>query len=181
MQIIRDQKQALDILLQQEPLVIFQGKSEWGPRALGNRSILFDPTNKNAKHIINKIKGRQWWRPTAATIMLEHKDDWFDFATLKESPYMSFAVDAKPQALEKVPAVVHVNNTCRVQTLTSKQNRFYYQLIKAFYNKTQVPMLLNTSFNLAGFPMVEDFKDATHAMLNSSLEFIYVKGEEQLC
>ena len=94
---------------------------------------------------------------------------------------MSFAVDAKPQALEKVPAVVHVNNTCRVQTLTSKQNRFYYQLIKAFYNKTQVPMLLNTSFNLAGLPMVEDFKDATHAMLNSSLEFIYLKGEEQLC
>ena len=83
MKIIRDQNQALEVILKQEPLVIFQGESEWGPRALGNRSILFDPTNKNAKLIINKIKGRQWWRPTAATVMLEHKNDWFDFATLK--------------------------------------------------------------------------------------------------
>ena len=179
MKIIRDQNQALEVILKQEPLVIFQGPSEWGPRALGNRSILFDPTNKNAKLIINKIKGRQWWRPTAATIMLEHKDDWFDFATLKESPYMSFAVDAKPQAIDKVPAIVHVNNTCRVQTLTLKQNSFYYELIKAFYNKTKVPMLLNTSFNLAGFPLVENFEDATNVMINSNLKFIYVKGEKQ--
>ena len=102
-------------------------------------------------------------------------------AGLDESPFMTYAVDVKKEKIKEIPAITHIDNTCRVQTLTSKQNRFYYQLIKAFYNKTQVPMLLNTSFNLAGFPMVEDFKDATHAMLNSSLEFIYVKGEEQLC
>ena len=92
MKIIKDKEGAVEILLQQEVVAIFQGHSEWGARALGNRSMLFDPRNKNAKEIVNKIKGRQWWRPTAATILYEYRHDYLDMHTLDESPNMSFAM-----------------------------------------------------------------------------------------
>ena len=129
MQIIYNKEEAVNLLLQQELVVIFQGHSEWGPRALGNRSMLFDPRNKNAKEIVNKVKGRQWWRPTAATILYEHRHDYLDMHTLDESPYMTFAIDAKQKAINKVPACVHVDNTCRFQTLKREQNPNYYDLI----------------------------------------------------
>jgi len=171
---INNINEAVDILLEQKPLVIFQGKSEWGPRALGNRSILFDPRNKNAKNIVNNFKKREWWRPLAGTILLEHVHDWFDIATLKESPYMSFAVDAKQQAIEKIPSIVHVDNTCRIQTVTQEQNLNYYNLILEFYKKTDVPVLLNTSFNLAGFPIVETFEQAKFVCEISEFKYLYI-------
>jgi carbamoyltransferase len=164
---------AVEILLEQKPLVIFQGKSEWGPRALGNRSILFDPRNKNAKNIVNDFKKREWWRPLAGTILLEHVHNWFDIATLKESPYMSFAVDAKQQAIEKIPSIVHVDNTCRIQTVTQEQNLNYYNLILEFYKKTEVPVLLNTSFNMAGFPIVETLEHAKYICSKSEFKYLY--------
>jgi carbamoyltransferase len=166
-------KEAVQILLDQKPLVIFQGESEWGPRALGNRSILFDPRNKDAKNIVNNFKKREWWRPLAGTILLEHVHGWFDIATLKESPHMSFAVDAKPQAIEKIPSIVHVDNTCRIQTVTKEQNINYYNLILEFYNKTEVPVLLNTSFNLAGSPIVETLEQAIHVCNVSEFKYLY--------
>lgn len=170
---INNINEAVEILLEQKPLVIFQGKSEWGPRALGNRSILFDPRNKNAKNIVNDFKKREWWRPLAGTILLEHVHDWFDIATLKESPYMSFAVDAKKQAIKKVPSIVHVDNTCRIQTITKEQNLNYYNLILEFYKKTEVPILLNTSFNMAGFPIVETLEEAINVCKISNFNHLY--------
>lgn len=170
---INNINEAVQILLEQKPLVIFQGDSEWSPRALGNRSILFDPTNKNAKNIVNNFKKREWWRPLAGTILLEHVHDWFDIATLKESPYMSFAVDAKQQSIEKIPSIVHVDNTCRIQTVTKEQNLNYYNLIFEFYKKTNVPVLLNTSFNLAGFPIVETLDQAQHVCSVSEFKHLY--------
>ena len=119
MNIIKDVNEAVDLILEQKPLVIFQGSSEWGPRALGNRSILFDPRNKNAKDIVNEFKKREWWRPLA-------------------------------------------DNSCRIQTVSKEQNKEYYNLLNAFYSKTNVPLLLNTSFNLAGYPIVEKIEDITH-------------------
>lgn len=166
-------EEAVQILLDQKPLVIFQNESEWGPRALGNRSILFDPRNKDAKNLVNNFKGREWWRPLAGTILLDHVHDWFDIATLKESPYMSFAVDAKQQAIEKTPSIVHVDNTCRIQTVTKEQNKNYYNLILKFYEKTNVPILLNTSYNLVGFPIVEELKDAIDISNTSEFKYIY--------
>lgn len=162
MNIIKDVNEAVDLILQQKPLVIFQGSSEWGPRALGNRSILFDPRNKNAKDIVNKFKQREWWRPLAASVLLEHAHDWFDLATLKESPYMTFAVGAKKKAIKYTPSIVHVDDSCRIQTVTSEQNKNYYDLINVFYKKTEVPLLLNTSFNLAGYPIAESIEDVTN-------------------
>ena len=166
-------KDAINILLDQKPLVIFQNESEWGPRALGNRSILFDPTNKDAKNIVNNFKKREWWRPLAGTILLEHVHEWFDLKTLKESPYMSFAVDAKEKAIKETPSIVHVDNTCRIQTVTEEQNKNYYNLINEFYKKTNVPLLLNTSYNLAGYPIVEELKDALILTQESEFKYIY--------
>ena len=155
MKIIYKIEEALEVLLNQKILIIFQNNSEWGPRALGNRSTLFDPRNKNAKDIVNGSKGREWWRPLAGTILLEHVHDWFDLGSLKESPYMSFAVNAKQLTKNLIPSIVHVDGTCRVQTLTKKFNLHYYNLINEFYKITKVPVLLNTSFNVAGHPIPE--------------------------
>ena len=173
MKIIYKKEEAIEKILNQQVVAIFQGHSEWGARALGNRSMLFDPRNKNAKSIINKIKGRQWWRPTAATILYEHRHDYLDMHTLDESPYMTFAIDAKQKAIDEVPACVHVDNTCRFQTLKREQNSKYYDLIKLFYDKTNVPILLNTSFNLKGWPIVESFQDALLTLQNSEINYLY--------
>ncbi len=173
MQIIYKKEEAIKKILSQEVVAIFQGHSEWSPRALGNRSMLFDPRNKNAKEIVNKIKGRQWWRPTAATILHKYKDDYLEMQGLEESPYMTFAIDAKQKAIDEVPACVHVDNTCRFQTLKREQNPNYYDLINLFYEKTSVPILLNTSFNLKGYPIVETFDDALLTLQNSKINYLY--------
>lgn len=173
MKIIYKKEEAVDLLLQQELVVIFQKHSEWGARALGNRSILFDPRNKNAKEIVNKVKKRQWWRPTAATILYEYRNDYLDMYGLDESPNMSFAIDAKQKAIDEVPACVHADNTCRFQTLKREQNPNYYDLINLFYKKTKVPILLNTSFNLKGYPIVETFEDALLTLQNSDINYLY--------
>jgi len=171
--ILKTKEEAIEKILNQEVVAIFQGHSEWGPRALGNRSMLFDPRNKNAKEIVNKIKGRQWWRPTAATILYEYRNDYLDMHGLDESPYMTFAIDAKQKAIDEVPACVHADNTCRFQTLKREQNSNYYDLINLFYEKTNVPILLNTSFNLKGYPIVETFEDALLTLQNSKIEYLY--------
>ena len=174
MNIIKDKYKALEIILDQKPLVIYKGSSEWGPRALGHRSILFDPRNKEAKHIVNNFKNREWWRPLAGTILLEYVNDYFYLGNLNSSPYMSFAVDAKNKAIEEVPSIVHVDNTCRIQTLKRDDNKEFYDLIKVFHNKTGVPMLLNTSFNLAGLPIVETEEMLKYTTQNSSFNNVYL-------
>ena len=173
MKIIKNKEEAIDKILNQEIVAIFQGHSEWGARALGNRSLLFDPRNKNAQLIVNKVKGRQWWRPTAATILYEHRNDYLNMHTLDESPNMTFAIDAKQKAINEVPACVHADNTCRFQTLKREQNSKYYDLIKLFYDETKVPLLLNTSFNLMGYPIVESLDDAIWTLKNSKLKYLY--------
>jgi|TARA_R100000081_G_scaffold29732_1_gene13603 carbamoyltransferase len=173
MKIIYKKEEAVEKILDQQVVAIFQGHSEWGARALGNRSMLFDSRNKDAQKIVNRIKGRQWWRPTAATILYEHRHDYLNMQNLDESPYMTFAIDAKQKAIDEVPACVHVDNTCRFQTLKREQNPKYYDLIKLFYDKTNVPILLNTSFNLKGRPIVESFQDAILTLQNSEINYLY--------
>ena len=124
----------------------FKGRCEWGPRALGNRSILADARNPKIKDIINKkIKLRESFRPFAPSVMEEMSSNYFDLDC--PSPYMLNVVNAKKLAKDKVPSVVHVDNTCRVQTVNQKDNREFYNLIKEFYKLTGVPIILNTSFN----------------------------------
>ena len=99
-------------------VAIFQGRSEAGPRALGNRSILYDPRDPNGKDRINMIKRRESFRPFAGSVLLPHVHEWFDMGGLDESPFMMYAVNAHPHTYEKIPAILHVDNTCRVQTLS---------------------------------------------------------------
>ena len=154
-------------------VAIFQGGSEWGPRALGNRSILFDPRNPDAKDIVNKVKKREWYRPFAGTILLEHANDYFEMVTIKETPYMSYAIPAKQKAKDEVPGIIHVDGTCRIQTVTREQNKHFYDLIEEFYKQTGVPILFNTSFNLAGEPLVETLEDAKDTVNRSDIDLLY--------
>ena len=153
---------------------IFQGRSEAGPRALGNRSILFDPSHPNGKDLVNKVKGREWFRPFAASVMQEHAKEWFDLRGMDETPFMMYAVEVKDEHIGEISAVTHVDGTCRIQTVTEKQNKNYYNLINEFYKLTGVPLLFNTSFNLAGKPLVENLDDAIMTLYNSQLEYLYL-------
>jgi carbamoyltransferase len=161
-------------------VAMFQGRSEAGPRALGNRSILYDPRDPNGKDHVNTIKKREAFRPFAGTILKEYVHDWFDMAGLEESPFMMYAVDAYLKTAPFIPAILHVDNTCRIQTLTREQNEHYYNLINAFYNETKVPILFNTSFNLAGEPLVETPEDALKTFYNSDIKYLYFPEIQKL-
>jgi carbamoyltransferase len=170
----------VNILLQKNVVALFQGKSEAGQRALGNRSLLFDPRVSNGKDLVNQIKKRENFRPFAGSILLEEASKWFNMLSLKESPYMQYAINAYDNAIEQVPAIIHADNTCRIQTITQEQNKHFYNLISCFFEKTGVPMLLNTSFNLGGEPLVETFEQAIHTLKNSSIEYLYLPEIETL-
>lgn len=162
------------VLSDGECVSIFQGRSEAGPRALGNRSILFDPRNKNGKDIVNRIKNREWFRPFAGSIMSEHSHEWFDMRGLEESPFMMYAVNVLEEKKHIIPAITHVDGTCRVQTVTKEQNLHFYRLIESFYKITNVPILFNTSFNLAGEPLVETIQDALDTLSKSEINYLYL-------
>ena len=155
-------------------VTIFQGRSEGGPRALGNRSILYDPTDPDGKYFVNTVKGRKWFRPFAASILKEHAKDWFDMKGLRETPYMMYALEVSDAHIGEIPAVTHVDGTCRIQTVSKLDNTSYYALIKEFYKLTGVPLLFNTSFNLGGEPLVETIDDAIHTLRRSKLEYLYM-------
>jgi len=179
--IIRDLDECLDLLIDEQQIVaIFQGESEWGPRALGNRSIMFDPRHQEAKQIVNQVKQREPYRPFAGSIMLEHAEDYFEMLQLKESPWMSFAIKAKPLAYKMVPTLVHADGTCRIQTVTEEQNPNYYNLIKGFYERTGVPMIFNTSFNLGGDALVETIFDAIDTCNRSEINQLYIPEDQDI-
>ena len=151
----------------------FQGKSEFGPRALGNRSILADPRNFHNRDLINHVvKNREWFRPFAPVVLEECYQDWFDFPI--PSPYMLYTAQVKQP--EKVPAITHVDGSARFQTVTEKSNKHYYNIIKAFGELTGVPVLLNTSLNGNGQPILETEEDAQEFYKNSKLDMMIING-----
>lgn len=180
-QIHRELDDVLDELIDNQQIVgMFQNESEWGPRALGNRSIIFDPRHRDAKRIVNDVKKRESYRPFACTVMLEHADTYFDMLQLPESPWMSFALQCKPRALRDIPTLVHSDNTCRIQTVTEEQNPNYYNLIKGFYERTGVPIIFNTSFNLGGESIVETVYDAIDTCNRSMINHLYIPEDQEL-
>jgi carbamoyltransferase len=157
-------------LLKQNNIVgIFQGKQEAGPRALGNRSILFNPLNLHAKEIVNTFKKREWYRPFAGTVLHEHANDWFDLNGKEEIPYMSYAVKVK----KFLPGITHVDKSCRIQTLKKEQNKNFYDLIQSFYKLSGAPVLLNTSLNISGKPLIGSFDQAVNMFNNTNLKYLY--------
>jgi carbamoyltransferase len=155
-------------------VALYQGRSEAGPRALGNRSILYDPTDPDGKDTVNKVKGREWFRPFAGSMMQEHFEEWFDTYGMEESPFMMYAMDFKLEKHGECPAITHVDGTCRIQTVTKEQNGTYHTLIDEFRKITGVPILFNTSFNLAGEPLVETLDDAMRTIKNSDINYLYL-------
>ena len=146
----------------------FQGKSEYGPRALGNRSILADARNPRMRNYINnKVKHREVFRPFAPAILEEFSNKYFD---ISYSPYMLQV--AKSKQSKKIPSAIHVDDTARVQTVNEQQNKKFYSIIKEFYKQTKVPVILNTSFNDAGEPLVETPLDAILCFLKTKIDFL---------
>jgi carbamoyltransferase len=149
----------------------YQGKSESGNRALGNRSILADPRNPNIKDIINNtIKMREDFRPFAPSVMEEHYQEYFD--TNQPSPFMSRIVQVKS---DKIPGVTHIDNTSRIQTVNKEQNEMFYNLINEFYKITGIPLLVNTSFNCQE-PIVESPEDAIKTFNATKLDLLVINN-----
>lgn len=167
-------------LKKRKSIAIFQGRSETGPRALGNRSILFDPSDPLAKEKINLIKKREWFRPYAGTILDEHKNEWFDLSLKKDTEYMSYALNIKKNKIKFIPGICHIDNTCRAQTLKKENNPVFYSLINEFYKLTSIPILLNTSLNCSGKPLVEDLEDLLIFLNSTTIDYIYLPEKNVL-
>lgn len=150
----------------------FQGRMECGPRALGNRSILANPSDKQMSLEVNKRKGREIWRPFGPSIIEERASEWFENA--RKSPFMTIAFQVKKDRIKEIPAAVHIDGTSRPQTVNKGVNEKYYKLIKEFENLTSIPLILNTSFNHASEPIVCSPKDAINSFLKMKLDYLAI-------
>jgi carbamoyltransferase len=173
-------KDVVKLLREKNIVTIFQGRSENGPRALGNRSVLFDPTFVDGKDYVNEVKHREYFRPFAGSILEDDVHEWFDLRGMKNSPHMMYAVNCQPGIAEKIPSIIHEDGTCRIQTVNPEQNKHYYDLIKAFKEESGVPILFNTSFNLGGEPLVETLDDAIWTLQQSDIEYLYLPEHGKL-
>ena len=153
---------------------LFQGRGEFGPRSLGNRSLLADPRRVEMKDFINaKVKRREWFRPFAPAVMAEYVYEWFDLE--EESPFMLLIAKVKKQSI--VPAVTHVDGTARLQTVTQRDNPFFYNVLSAFHALTDVPILLNTSMNGNGEPLVESPLDALRFYNEGTIDALVINNK----
>lgn len=167
----------VDLLCEGKIVGWFDGGSEFGPRALGHRSILCDPRKQDAKDILNsRVKHREYFRPFAPAILAECVSEWF--AIEQPTPLMDFMLDVCPfrsdVAARRVPAVVHVDGTGRLQTVHKTNSPRFYELIQSFYAKTGVPMILNTSMNIMGEPIVETPLEAVWLLLSTGLDYCII-------
>lgn len=163
----------VDDLSQNKIVGIVRGNSEHGPRALGNRSIICNPANPGMKDILNsKVKHREWYRPFAPVVRLEDVSKYFDFDG--ESRWMSFCPQVKQEWVDQLSSITHVDGTARVQTVTIEQNEFLYNLLSLFHEKTGMGVLLNTSFNVDGKPILSTIKDALHVYKNSEMDCLLI-------
>ena len=165
-----------DLLKKQKIVGWFNGKMEFGPRALGNRSILTSPYPANMKDVLNlRVKKRESFRPFAPAVLEKYAEEFFEY--IHESPHMLFAMKVKKNMIKKIPAITHVDETARVQTVTEKTNKEFYNLINAFYCKTGVPILLNTSLNIMGQPICYDPKDAIQTFLKNDIDYLILNSK----
>ena len=149
----------------------FQDKSEFGPRALGNRSLLVNPIFDNKDYLNNEVKYREYWRPYAPMVIEEETKHWFKLP-VDRSPHMLFNSFVVEDKRRQIPSVVHVDGSARVQTVSERDNKKAYILLHEFFKETGVPVLLNTSFNLGGEPIVESPSDAVRTFTESNIDVL---------
>ena len=154
------------------PIVWFQGRSEVGPRALGNRSLLADPRSVKSKDLLNLIKKRQWWRPVAPIVLEEYVEDWFEDAY--SSPYMLQTFFVKKDKEHLIPAVLHIDKTARVQTVNKADNSILYDLLNEFNDVTGCPILCNTSLNDCGEPIINTPDEAIGFAFKKRIPIVYI-------
>ena len=172
-------KDIASLLYQDKSVAIYTGLAESGQRALGNRSILFNALNPDAKDLVNKIKKREWYRPFACMVLEEDASIYFDMGRIKSSRFMTICFPVRPEYVKIIPGVTHIDNTCRIQTI-SKTDSYLYKLIQEFKNISGYGIILNTSFNLAGEPLVETPEDAFNTFNNSCLDYLWFEETQQL-
>lgn len=165
-------KETAIILANDKVIGWFQGRMEFGPRALGSRSILASPIHASMQNRLNEIKDREDFRPVAPVVLEEEAPNWFENAGY--SPFMLFVYNVRDEKKDKIPAVRHVDGTARIQTINRMQNADYYDLIKEFSKITGVPVLVNTSFNTRGEPIVCTPRDAVESFWTSPLDALVI-------
>ena len=170
-------KEIANILYQDKSIGVYRDLAEGGQRALGNRSILFNALNPDAKGIVNQIKKREWYRPFACVVLEEDANIYFDMGRIKSSPFMTICFPVRKKYVKILPGITHVDNTCRIQTVS---DGYLYELLQEFKKLSGHGILLNTSFNLAGEPLVETPRDALDALNNSSLDYLWFEETQQL-
>ncbi|MEJ7685323.1 MAG: carbamoyltransferase C-terminal domain-containing protein [Segetibacter sp.] len=165
-------EETAEILSKDKIIGWFQGRMEFGPRALGSRSILASPINSEMQSRLNEVKDREDFRPVAPVVLEEDAGEWF--VNARYSPFMLFIYDVKPEKADKIPAVRHVDGTARIQTVNEHQHPLYHSLLKAFKKKTGVPVLVNTSFNTLGKPIVCTPRDAIECFWSSPFDALVI-------
>jgi len=152
-----------------------EGFSEVGPRALGNRSIICDPSIDGMKDILNaKVKFREWFRPFAPVCRLQDKDRFFDNTC--EAEFMSYAPDVKSEYQQKLKAISHIDGSSRLQTVTAIQHKLFYAILSELEKRNKIPVILNTSFNIKGMPILTTIKDALYCLDNTEMDYVVIEG-----
>jgi len=167
-------KETAKILAENKIIGWYQGRMEFGPRALGSRSILASPIHADMQARLNDIKDREDFRPVAPVVLEENSSEWFEGASY--SPYMLFVYNVKKDKADKIPAVRHVDGTARVQTINEHQHPLYYELLQEFKKITGVPVLVNTSFNTRGEPIVCTPRDAIECFWTSPFDALIINS-----
>ena len=165
-------EEAAELLVDDKIIGWHQGRMEFGPRALGARSILASPLHAQMQARLNELKDREDFRPVAPVVLEEHARRWFQGAD--SSPFMLFVYETNPDKVSRIPAVTHVDGTARIQTINRAQHPLYYDLLQAFYRRTGVPVLVNTSFNTRGEPIVCTPRDAVESFWTSPLDALVI-------
>lgn len=161
-----------DALARDEIVAWFQGRSEFGPRALGHRSLLAHPGHAGNVERLNDVKGREQFRPIAPMVALGHAAGIFEGPL--PSPYMLFVHRVRPEWRERIPAVVHVDGTARIQTVAAEDEPLAHRLLEEFRRRTGLPVLVNTSLNTAGRPMVDDPRDALECFGSAPVDLLAI-------
>ncbi len=165
-------EEAAELLARDKIIGWYQGRMEFGPRALGARSIIASPINPSMQARLNEVKDREDFRPVAPVVLEEEAGNWFKNASY--SPFMLFVYEVKEEKADQIPAVTHTDGTARIQTINEQQNKPYYDLLTAFYQKTGVPVLVNTSFNTLGKPIVCTPRDAIECFWSSPFDALII-------